>query len=215
MRMGDKIRRRMEALGINQSRLSELSGISQGIISQLINGKQQSVSPDNLRRLSDALRVPVVYWLTDSVKEFVASRLAGRGQGELSGWEEWPPHVRIRWVMEDIDACWGREMGFDALVHLSRVSEDSLNLMLEGRLNVTAHVLRSVACLTGLPEVVFTGEQVTQPDGLPQRYIDLAETAYTLGLDPNYVTEMLVLLSRRPPATPPEAHTRKQKGPGG
>ncbi|MFZ5826520.1 MAG: helix-turn-helix domain-containing protein [Bacillota bacterium] len=212
--MRDRLRRRMDALDLNQTRLSEISGISQGIISQILNNKQQSLSAENLRRLSQALQVPVVYWLTDSIPEYVASRVASRGQDELVDWDAWPPSRRIGWLINDIDACWGREYGTEALARTSRVSPDSIELMLKGKLKLTPHLLRAVTEVTGLPTVIFTGEEGHPPNGIPHRYAELAETAYTLGLDPDYVTEVLLLLSRRPPVVAPRPLSSKEKEPG-
>lgn len=212
--MADKVRRRMNALDLNQTRLAEISGISQGIISQLLNGKQGSLSPENLRRLSEALQVPVVYWLSDSIRQFAAARVAEARESENWTWEELPPHERVKWVLEDIEACWGPEHGIDALSRLSRVSKDSLLLMFEGRINLTPNVLKAVSDLTGLPASFFASDQIEVPDGIPKRYTEIGETAFTLGLDPDYVTEMLVLLSRQPCTSPPIPIARKEKEPG-
>lgn len=202
--LGDKLRLLIDGRHMTQAQLADLSGLSQGIISQLVNGKQNSVSAENLKRLSVALHMPVTYFVTDSVKEYVATRLATRSPMELEQWGQASLAQRLRWTIQDLDTNWGPQYGTDALARASNISIPSLKSMLDGRLSVSPNVLRAVSDITGVPTSVYTGDPGELPASeVPSKYAEIAEAAFTLGLDPDYVLEMLVLLARRPEPLPP------------
>ncbi len=212
--IGDRIRLRMTALNLTQAQTAELSGISQGIISRLINGKQKDLSSENLRDLATALEVPMVYFLTNSPQEYLAARLATRSAEELTRWDDMGLHERVNWVLSDLEMNWGPEYGMDALVSATRISQASVKLMLAGRAQITPYMLRTISILTGVPTTVFTGDPGGLPVyDLPPKVLEVAETVEALGLDPDYVQKLLVLIAERPELNVPERPKGKSKGP--
>ena len=66
MGFSDVLRRHRENAGLSQYRLAQLTGLSQGYLSQLELGHKDRPSPETIRKLSSALSVPVTQLLAEA-----------------------------------------------------------------------------------------------------------------------------------------------------
>lgn len=64
--LGERIRSRMQELGISQADVARRSGLSTGHVSDLVNGKRgERISAPTVARLSSALRVRPSFFFRD------------------------------------------------------------------------------------------------------------------------------------------------------
>lgn len=66
MRLGEKISEMLEIRKMQQKELSERSGVSRSIISELISGKRDTMNTDTLIKLARALNVHPNYFLEEN-----------------------------------------------------------------------------------------------------------------------------------------------------
>lgn len=76
METKDKIRQRLLALGLTQSKLAELSGITFATINRIINGKQK-ITEAVLAKIANALNLSVEQLEQDETKEVLEFDVQG------------------------------------------------------------------------------------------------------------------------------------------
>jgi len=88
MTLKDKLQELMSIRGLKQNVLAKKAGISQSLVSEILNGKRTNVSLETLQKISAALNIHVMYFieqdtigpgeilthLTEEEKKFVMDR---------------------------------------------------------------------------------------------------------------------------------------------
>ena len=71
-----KIRQHITELGISQSELARLSGLSFGTVNRILNGKQE-LKPNTMSKIAEALNLTIPQLLEDEVKEVIDAEVQG------------------------------------------------------------------------------------------------------------------------------------------
>lgn len=84
MELGERIRQRRKALGLSLRELADRVGLTASFLSQ-IERDLTSPSLESLRKISDALEVPIFYFLLDSGEKCPVVRRSERAELKLPG----------------------------------------------------------------------------------------------------------------------------------
>ena len=76
MEVIDKIKQHITELGISQSELARLSGLSFGTVNRILNGKQE-LKPNTMSKIAEALNLTIPQLLEDEVKEVIDAEVQG------------------------------------------------------------------------------------------------------------------------------------------
>lgn len=71
-----KIRQHITELGMSQSELARLSGLSFGTVNRILNGKQE-LKPNTMSKIAEALNLTIPQLLEDEVKEVIDAEVQG------------------------------------------------------------------------------------------------------------------------------------------
>jgi len=77
--IGDKILTALKQQGLKPADLSKMTGLSTGLISEILSGKRQDVTFTTIKRIASALNVSVVYF-TDSNSNEILNFMSDTGK---------------------------------------------------------------------------------------------------------------------------------------
>ncbi len=85
MESKEKIKKKLQELGISQTKLAELSGLAFGTVNRILNGKQELL-PNTLAKIANALNISSDLLYDDDAKEVLES--------DVQGYIEWDGEIR-------------------------------------------------------------------------------------------------------------------------
>lgn len=133
--IGQKIRKRRSDFGLSLRDLAKKTGLTASFLSQIERG---IISPslNSLRKIAEALEVPLLFFLTDTSKRSPVVRVNARPHIDLEH-----SAVSYQMLVPDLEhkmeaVCGTLEPGFENVVRPLRVPTEELIIVLSGKLLV-------------------------------------------------------------------------------